>query len=213
MKNKKILIIIPIVVILAIILAFILVRNGDNARQDAELTEQAKTIQKYTPDKSIDEIKDVLNQPVTPNEQEYIDSLHPDIETIPEAEVTPPDEFEFPDEIPNNVILQQDANGNYYYLEVYPPEYNSLEEYEAAVEQQLEEIEKQEPSTYNNNSQDVSPDEDIYYNGPEEDLPDIEPTGREIYIDPNKDYSTHLNDPNGDYTDNNDYSDLTGLAG
>lgn len=60
-------------------------------------------------------------------------------------------------------------------------------------------------------SRGTSSNGDIYYNGPEEDLPDIEPTGREIYIDPNK--GVNMADPNGDYTDNNDYSDLTGLAG
>ena len=35
-----------------------------------------------------------------------------------------------PDEIPDNLELRVDDNGNLYYLEIYPEEFSSLQEYE-----------------------------------------------------------------------------------
>ena len=137
--------------------------------------------------------------------------------TLDDIKTTPPEEFVMPDEIPDNLELRVDDNGNFYYLELYPEEFSSLQEYEEYLLEQERQAEEKDRLNTNNttdatsgqssqeNSNQNIEDEDMGItddtNTPTSQrrfgtLEDIGPAGKDA------------GDPNEDHTPDVDYSGL-----
>ena len=224
MKNKKVLI--PIIAIIAAILVvalLFLLLNNKSIQETRELNDVAQKIQKYTPDTPVEEIKDVLNKPVSDEEKQAFDELYIDPSTLDDVKATSPEEFVMPDEIPDNLELRVDDNGNLYYLELYPEEFSSLQEYEEyLIEQERQAEEKDQLNT--NNTTDVassqSSQENSNQNIEDEDMgitndantPTSQRRGLTLEdIGPGRDDGA--SDPNINHTPDVNYSGLNAVAG
>ena len=141
MKNKKVLIPIILAIALISVIAIVFMFNNKSIQETRELNDVAQKVQKYIPDTPVEEIKDALNKPVSDEEKQAFDELYIDPSTLDDVKTTPPEEFILPDEIPDNLELRVDDNGNFYYLELYPEEFNSLEEYAEYLAKEAEKIE------------------------------------------------------------------------
>lgn len=142
--------------------------------------------------------------------------------TLDDVKTTSPEEFVMPDEIPDNLELRVDDNGNFYYLELYPEEFNSLEEYAEYLAKEAERTEASianEDITTNTESNQPS-QENINQNTEDIDMGIIDdtdkPTSQRRFgtledIGPGIDDGAA--DPNIDHDAHVDYSDLNAVAG
>ena len=157
----------------------------------------------------------------TESTQENSTAIDPS--TLGDIKATPPEEFVMPDEIPDNLELRVDDNGNLYYLEIYPEEFSSLQEYEEyLIEQERQAEEKDQLNT--NNTTDAtsgqSSQENSNQNIEDEDMgitddtntPTSQRRGLTLEdIGPGRDDGA--SDPNINHTPDVNYSGLNAVAG
>ena len=152
MKTKILLIILPLILIIIGGILFFLLRNTpapiqeENPKETATLAEDI--IRKH-PDYNIEEVEEIINEPLKEEIQETINKGIEEIEETTLIEGIPDDEFVIPpeDEIPDNLMLVQQDDGSWVYVELYPDGFESMDDYfewlEQEVERQYQEIQNE----------------------------------------------------------------------
>ena len=143
--------------------------------------------------------------------------------TLGDVKTTPPEEFVMPEEIPDNLELRVDDNGNFYYLELYPEEFSSLQEYEEyLIEQERQAEEKDQLNTDNTTDAESgkSSQENSNQNIEDEDMGIINDTDKPTsqrrggtIEDLGPGIDDGASDPNINHTPDDDFSGLNAVAG
>lgn len=105
MKNKTLITVISILIVLALAAASVFVITSRNKKPESDVkpvSKQAEAIQPYIPDYTVDEIEEILNTPLDDNTMDTIDKA---LGTTEVAEVIEAD----PD---SDVIVYKNANGD-----------------------------------------------------------------------------------------------------
>ena len=154
MVNKKLLIIVTIIIIIIGCVLFFLLRDKPEPVQGGVILDNKaleEAVIEHLPDYNTDEIEKLINEPL-PDEMQ--DNLNSNIEKYNDAapiEGIPDDEFVIPpeDKIPDNLMLVQQDDGSWVYVELYPDGFESMDEYFEWLEQEVERKDQEIQSEYN----------------------------------------------------------------